>query len=147
MSISLLNLNTVNFKQLFTGAWTFTRHVSTPAVVITGIARFEETVSGVLYTEDGAYRLHNECQTCFQTYVYHTTPNTFAIVKNDGVLLHEGRVEEGATFPAALHHQHICKNDVYACQWVFHDNDAFDVSYTIKGPKKDYHIFTTFIRD
>ncbi len=141
-----MNPRKINFKHLFAGTWTFTRHVSTPDIVMTGTARFEEAGDDVWYTEDGSYLLHNECQTCFQTYIYKVTAHTVTIFKNDGVLLHAIKMEEGATFPVTLHHQHMCKDDAYACQWVFHDNDAFDVTYVVKGPKKDYQIFTMFLR-
>ncbi len=136
----------LNFYHIFKGHWIFTRHVSEPNVIITGTAHFAiKDDERILYTEEGTYHLHNDCQTCFQTHVYAITPNTFTIFKSNGVLLHDVSVED-TLFPVTAQHDHLCNQDLYHCQWLFHNNNHFDILYTVKGSKKDYQIKTAFRR-
>ena len=136
----------LNFEELFSGFWTFTRQVSHFDVLITGKAFFTKTEDSILYTEDGTYQLHGECQTCFQKHIYKVTAHTFKIFKNDGVLLHEGKIEKSTALPTTLQHQHYCKDDTYNCLWMFHTRNQFETLYTVTGPKKNYQISTLFIR-
>ncbi len=43
--------------------------------------------------------------------------------------------------------QHICQKDLYEAQYDFVNNDQFTVRFIVKGPRKDFALFSAFSRD
>ena len=42
--------------------------------------------------------------------------------------------------------EHVCNKDSYQAKYVFVDDDCFTLAYIVKGPEKDYTIYTEFTR-
>lgn len=56
----------------------------------------------------------------------------------------EGTTEVIASNELKFCGSHLCVQDTYEANYVFRNNDVFELNYSVKGPKKCYRIITKF---
>ncbi len=130
---SMLDLN------FFIGNWRFKRTISNPEIVVMGQAVFDQ--DGYM-RETGNYRLCDLNQDCYQSYFYQIDQNNFYILKSNKEILH---IFDLLDFPN-FHHTHQCGKDYYSCDFKVISDALFEISYIVKGPKKDYTSKTLYFK-
>lgn len=68
----------------------------------------------------------------------------YFVNENNHALFYRMHFISGSPCQAEAIHQ--CNLDIYQASYIFLNEDAFDLSYKILGPNKDYTIKTSFIR-
>ncbi len=131
-------------ENTFQGAFTFKRIVSDPELIITGAALFIKYDNNkVQYSEEGCYTLNGTEYACYQQQFFLLTKETLIIQNNIGKTIHIFNLNNDQM---KLQNTHICKNDHYAIDINIQSNDCFVTSYSVKGPKKNYSMMTTYKR-
>ena len=127
------------------GEWVLTRTVGHDGVM-TGRAAFTDkpgASSSLLYTEQGINRLPGgEEFDFFQNYLYQSDDAGLHVFFADGRTFHTLDFETDRRAKA----RHLCGNDLYQGTYAFHDDDHFSVTWSVKGPKKDFVIQTKYNR-
>ena len=131
-------------KQAFQGVFRFTRFVSNPKTIVTGLSVFS-TQSGhkVSYKEDGIYTLNGKKHTCYQQQTFLFTESNLIIKNSIGKTLHIFNLKDDN---APLQDTHICKHDRYVIDIDIQPDDKFTISYCVQGPKKNYNMKTLYTR-
>ena len=134
------------FKAL-EGKWNFHRTISNYGI-IEGAATFKKSAiephllhyreEGVLKREDG------EHFQVYRDYLYRYKNDRISVffAEKTERLFHVLEFRDATTAVA----RHICSSDVYDATYKFRLEDEFELSYRVKGPKKDYSITTLFTR-
>ena len=131
-------------KQAFRGVFRFTRFVSNPKTIVTGLSVFSaRTNRAVLYKEDGIYTLNGKKHTCYQQQTFLFTESNLIIKNSVGKTLHIFNLK-GDNAP--LQDTHICKHDRYEVDIDIQSDDKFTISYCVQGPKKNYNMKTLYTR-
>ncbi|HCU06013.1 MAG TPA: hypothetical protein DIC42_00275 [Holosporales bacterium] len=131
-------------ENTFQGSFNFKRIVSDPELIVTGTAIFiKHDNNKVQYREEGHYTLNGTEYVCYQQQTFLLTTDTLIIQNNIGKTLHIFNVDNKNT---KLQNTHICKNDHYVIDINIQSNDCFITSYSVKGPKKNYSMMTTYKR-
>ncbi|WP_108125646.1 DUF6314 family protein [Saccharospirillum mangrovi] len=138
-----------NILNYFTGAWRLERRV-TDQPLMHGEAQFSPSATQpnhLDFVERLSWPAANGQRIQAQrAYTYRRTDTGLAIDFADGV-------STGALFLAfdfdrasELTSHHLCIADHYDGRFVFHSAQAFELSFQVVGPHKDYHIRTRFER-
>jgi len=130
------------------GSWTLTRDI-VGAARMTGTAVFRRLPSGLFaYREEARVQLENgRSHTGSQNYFYERAPGGFLVhfAEEPMRLFHavaiapQGDALVGTT-------THLCIADTYDSRYVFRADGSFEVTHTVKGPRKDYVSRTVFTR-
>ncbi len=132
----------------FRGNWQFERTVTSPNITMRGQAIFKPCNASILrYEERASYELKEEALQCHQIFFYKIAGDTLQIEKEDRTLLHEFLLSRDVSFPLALEHGHLCKEDLYKIRLTLYALQTFETSYTIRGPSTDYRMITTFTKE
>lgn len=125
------------------GEWTITRTVGQGGVM-KGSAAFVETAPDTLaYSETGQNHLPDGTVLDFyQSYVYRNDNDGMHADFTDGRPFHTLEFENEKRAKA----RHLCGNDLYEGTYAFHDEDHFTLTWSVKGPKKDFVIQTKYNR-
>ena len=131
-------------KQAFQGVFRFTRFVSNPKTIVTGLSVFStQSSSKVSYKENGIYTLNSEEHTCYQQQTFLFTEDSLIIKNSIGKTLHIFNLKNDN---APLQDTHICKHDRYEIDIDIQSDDRFTISYCVQGPKKNYNMKTLYTR-
>jgi Family of unknown function (DUF6314) len=148
-------MNTLQFFQSLPGNWSLKRTIPNGNMV--GEATFEavETkINTLFYHEQGWITFNLQPQqtlACHREYMYCYQCESDAIFIyfiEDGEtdrLFHtlQFSLAKGISTAAGIH---LCKQDTYHVTYKTVDENAFEISYSVKGPKKDYTLYTVFKR-
>ncbi len=135
----------IDFNDLFKGKYAFQRQVTGlfPDVLsFEGQAVFKQiSPSRQTYEEFGSY-LHNNQVIEFQTsYIYEIiSPQHCQVLFPDGRLFYE-------LFQNPQDIQHICGHDHYQGYFEVLSQNEWQLSWGIKGPRKDLKILTSYHRE
>jgi hypothetical protein len=124
----------------FEGLWSFTRritHGDGTQARVEGEARWERGAEGAGYVETGTLTLPG--QAAIRTERRYFWREDLSVLFEDGRLFH--RVP-----PAGGRVSHRCDPDQYEGLYDFSIWPAFEVSWTVSGPRKDYHMHTIYRR-
>lgn len=122
------------------GSWSVSRTFNNGT--FTGKATFREQDSQTLhYREDGTMVLNGSSNQAYREYLYK--------LENEGITAYFCE-----TPPRLFHHLvfrdekaegiHVCDRDTYKAEYYFESPEKFTLTYVVKGPEKDYSIFTIF---
>lgn len=139
------------FNTLFSGCYTYQRQVSSPDLLIEGVAKFKKIrASESAYHEKSVYCLDNQQQISVQQRFFLWDDAYLTIQKNDHSVLHQLAIPAILSFsalPVSLYHTHVCQKDCYALTLRIESLAVFSTHYVIQGPAKDYSIDTVFRRE
>jgi len=130
------------------GAWRIARRVSNGAS-LDGTAVFTPADDGDLaYEENGMLRLADgQSFRAFRRYLFRPRPSGFAVFFADepdklfhDIVLHrdgDALIGEG---------EHPCRADLYHSRYAFRPDGRFTLTHTVKGPRYDYTMETSYRR-
>lgn len=133
--------------KILTGQWQFNRHFSYEGSA-KGVATFSTRENSLFYRETGILHLHQSFN-FYREYIFSKNKNSIDVwFVNDNEkgqffyklekCSHDGDILK-------MQGSHRCVNDNYLATYKIFGPDRFDVHYQIKGPKKDYCIYTKYI--
>ena len=132
--------------QVLRGTWAFDRAIEGHGSM-KGTAHFCSAFPETLdYDESGIHAAKGGAVDFYQSYMYVRQDGDILVTFKDGRPFHRlafHRSPENLLTATAVH---LCGDDVYSGQYVFRDNDNFSLCWDVKGPRKDYMIETTYIR-
>ena len=132
--------------QVLKGTWKFDRAI-TGHGSMKGTANFRNTAPETLdYDESGIHAAKGGVVDFYQSYIYVRQDGEILVTFKDGRPFHRldfARSPENLLTATAVH---LCGDDVYSGHYVFLDNDNFSLRWDVKGPRKDYMIETTYVR-
>ena len=124
----------------FAGLWTLDRaisHASGPEGQFKGQAQFSWRGDGLDYVEEGTLTLGASAPLT-ATQRYRWAPG-LTVYFEDGRLFHQVPPGGGAA-------SHWCAPDQYDGRYDFTDWPRFTVTWTVKGPRKDYRMVSRYAR-
>lgn len=133
----------------FEGSWKFHRVISTQGNA-EGIAQFTPRKADkdcLDYREDGTFYANNgKTYKIFREYLYRLEKDTISVyfAEKPPRLMHTLEFIFPTLKSAKALHQ--CDCDLYEGFYEFDFPEAFNLSYSVKGPKKNYTISTRFER-
>jgi len=154
-SFRLVSEDTLQKKvfDYFAGEWSVRRRfVGSYTGDFRGTARFTRNDSethAYLYEEEGALKDASGNQfNARQVYCYRLRDSKFEVLKRDSagwMVLHELLlVPEGNRLTAG--HLHVCGEDCYTVEYRIDLSGGWALGYVVKGPKKDYRIYSAYAR-
>ena len=132
-------------KDFFSKNHTFKRIVSNPYLYFEGKTICKQLDTNIFQRkEQGSYLLSGQIQEFYQEYIFKWEDGRLFIFKKDNTLLHLLDFSACKNFPIITEHKHFCKDDVYHIHLTIENEKIFKTLYTIKGPQKNYQIFTQY---
>ena len=136
----------INFQTLFQGDWRFERQVTglfSENAFLKGRAVFMDLPKSIQrsYEEQGAYEQQGQEVSFQNSYLYDVpSPQCCRVLFPDGRLFYElSQNVQGL--------QHLCGEDHYEGNFEAVSQDLWTLSWYVKGPRKDYEIVTSYIRE
>ncbi len=131
----------------FVGAWRITREITDfrlhESGVLEGEASFSESETGLLYHERGTLRFAGGAPLVAERrYQWVFGANEVAVNYADGSAFHSF-VPTGS--PVAK--PHLCGEDLYNGSYSFAAFPAWQVTWSVEGPRKNYRSVTHYSRD
>ncbi len=138
---------------LLQGSWAIERTI-TPKGAFQGTASFVLTAPDTLtYVEEGELELADgRVMQGERSHTYVLKEDSIEVKFADGPNAGEHFVnidfptDPDASWPICSADTHICILDTYKAVFCFENEDEFNVSYTVCGPKKDYVSVSTYRR-
>jgi len=144
----------INPQQLVSflpGLWKLKRHITHAFPTIEsydafGEAKFSVLEDNVLLYQEEIQMRHlktGEVNDGTQEYFYKYEPSLEEWCKyfKDGRLFYKLDFFEKEASGA-----HMCQDDRYEARYLFDSNEKISLTYTVKGPKKDYRLETSYIK-
>jgi hypothetical protein len=131
---------------LTTQSWSFCKYFPESGILIQGQVLLEHITGKPTHRkwcEQGSwFGNHNKSYACTLVHEYVLENDRILIYSglDTKILLHEFTLKPFKGFPFAMQHTHVCGQDHYACEWIFLSETAFEMHYTVLGPKKNYRI-------
>ena len=130
----------------FLGEWQITREITDfrilEAGTLEGLARFTPADAGLLYHERGTLRFAGGVPLVAErSYLWRFTDTDVFVAYADGAPFHSFPLEGG---PEAT--PHLCGEDMYRGTYSFVGFPDWQVTWTVKGPRKDYRSVTRYTR-
>ncbi|MBT4879691.1 MAG: hypothetical protein HON43_01795 [Alphaproteobacteria bacterium] len=141
-----MTYSTTNLFSFLRGQWTLARSVTDfrdeKTFSLKGIASYEGDFPILIYNEEGkgiGPQFENDF---FQSYTYKfNTISTADILFTDGRFFHELCLEKGPCLT-----EHKCNQDIYQGSFTCLSHTQLKMCWHVKGPRKDYEIISTYIK-
>ncbi len=128
-------------------SWSFSKYLPESGILIQGQAILEEMAEKPdhkKWSEQGSwFGKYDKSYACSLVHAYVFEDERISVYSGPDTttLLHEFTLPTPCeTFPFTMQHTHLCRQDKYACEWIFLDENTFEMHYTVLGPKKNYRI-------
>jgi hypothetical protein len=129
------------------GNWTFQRTVSGEARA-EGTASFTRNWNTLNYYESGVLHRFEDKKSfhVYQTYSYRLRNDLISVYFSNKQLFHPLHFDppNPTTFPFIARGTHHCEPDTYEMLYQFDNLNQFRVTCAVKGPHKNYEIYTVF---
>ena len=130
----------------FEGSWQISRQITDFRIVESGTLEGEVTFTphaqGLLYTERGTLRFAGGAPMAAErSYIWSFTDTDVFVAYADGAPFHSFPMTGG---PEAT--PHLCGEDMYRGTYSFVRFPDWKVTWSVKGPRKDYRSVTTYQR-
>ncbi|MCU1321419.1 MAG: hypothetical protein JWM43_1068 [Acidobacteriaceae bacterium] len=117
---------------------------------MSGLACFDAAEGGrLLYRESGELTLQDGTTLrSEQRYLYEPIEGGFAVRLHGSEELFETVLpvaDAGGNWVGSA--EHLCKADSYASEYVFRPDGTFQIRHAVQGPRKDYLVHTSYVRD
>ena len=118
------------------GTWQFTRHIDDKILQCPTKAEGTLTITQNTWQESGTMNGMNFCV----EYALEFQESGGMIVNfPDGRLFYTlTPINENASI------DHLCGDDFYKGEWIYHNTHSFDLIWTVKGPRKNYRMVTQY---
>ena len=140
---------------LLEGDWQFSREIhGSYEAKLEGTASFQHEEGDdekrkYLYTENAQVQMADGSEYASkQSYIYQLKDDGIDVFKQEEgkwKLMHQLQFSSSEKTCVASH-VHQCGQDQYAATYSIKSEDEFELSYQIKGPKKDYSIVSVYSR-
>lgn len=139
------NIETDALFLFLKGTWSFDRTIRGHGSM-SGVAAFRNrTPTALDYDESGTHAAKGGAVDFYQSYIYVQEGGDIAVTFKDGRPFHTLTFDNAQNLLTASA-VHLCGDDVYRGEYVFHDNDNFSLRWDVKGPRKNYLIETNYVR-
>ena len=130
----------------FIGRWTITRQITDFRIIesgtLEGEAQFAPQDGGLLYTERGTLRFAGGApMVAERSYLWTFTDEAVLVAYADGAAFHSFARTGGAEATP-----HLCGADMYRGTYSFAAFPDWQVTWSVKGPRKDYRSVTHYAR-
>jgi hypothetical protein len=127
--------------------WSFCKYLPESGILIQGQAALEDIAkkpNQKKWSEQGSwFGKYDKSYACTLVHAYVFEDKRILVYSgpDTATLLHEFTLPTACeSFPFKMQHTHLCGQDNYACEWIFLDENTFEMRYTVLGPKKNYRI-------
>lgn len=130
---------------LLPGLWRLSRTVD-GVKRMDGVAQYDALAhESLAYFERGEHRVDGRRLDFYQAYQLRRLGDKVHVNFADGRPFHSLFFQKDRHILKA-DALHLCGNDTYRGEYVFHGHDRFTVQWAVRGPRKDYTIETRYCR-
>ena len=127
------------------GNWSVNRVIddrhAVQTATFTGSASFTATGTDLAYLETGELALGSATMKAERRYTWTCHANRACVTHADGSPFHTFTLSDGRAKA-----EHLCGEDLYLGAYRFEAQDAWRVTWTVSGPRKDYTATTMYRR-
>jgi len=143
---------------LMAGSWNLYRTITSPKFQpMTGsgkaiFEKYQKDAPSLLYKEELTLHLPSESINASKDYIFRLIDNQISVFFNENPERFFYTLKFDDDHPTAdrLFQQaggeHLCGNDNYRASYSFFDDNTFELTYQVSGPKKDYTTITKYNR-
>ncbi len=144
---------------LMAGRWNLYRTITSPKfqpMTGAGKAIFEnyqkDSSPSLLYKEELTLHLPSESIHASKEYIFRLIDNEISVFFNENPerFFYTLKFDDQTTKDERLFQQaggeHLCGNDNYRASYSFFNDNSFELTYQVSGPKKDYTMTTKYNR-